>query len=312
MITEKEIQSLPFSLFRQHLLIPKLIKKYKIDLEFVPSPGGCLFSSHPRIIVVHDLYMKVIEQHYKPRHRFWWDLFFPIKARTAKHIICVSKNTENDLHKYYPYTKNKSIAIHNGPCLTADDNYKIKNKENFGVFVANVTPNKGAKTLIEAMSILEKKGVDVDIWHIGLDSDNRLDKYANQFNNNKLPIKKGMVSQEELRRIYTKARFLAFPSEYEGFGLPIIEAQSFGTVPVATDIPVLREVAGEGAVFFELNNAEDMADKIEDILNDDLFMSKTKKGQENSKKYSWSEAARQTVEVFNKTLKAPKINEINK
>ncbi len=94
------------------------------------------------------------------------------------------------------------------------------------------------------MSILEKKGVDVDIWHIGLDSDNRLDKYANKFNNNKPPIKKGMVSQEELRGIYTKARFLAFPSEYEGFGLPVIEAQSFGTVPVASDIPVLREVAG--------------------------------------------------------------------
>ncbi|WP_419834046.1 glycosyltransferase [Endozoicomonas atrinae] len=152
-ITEKEIQSQPFALLRQHLLIPKLIKEYKIDLEFVPSPGGCLFSLHPRIIVVHDLYMKVLKEHYKPMHRLWWNLFFPIKARTAKQIICVSKNTENDLHEYYPYTKNKSIAIPNGPCLKADENYQMENKENFGVFVANVTPNKGAKTLIGVMII---------------------------------------------------------------------------------------------------------------------------------------------------------------
>lgn len=302
-LTEKEIQSQPLALLRQHLLIPKLIKKYKIDLEFVPSPSGTLFSTHPRIIVVHDLYMKVLKEHYKAMHRLWWNLFFPLRAQTAKHIVCVSENTEKDLNHYYPYTKGKSSAIYNGPCLRADGENVIENKANYGVFVANVTPNKGAKTLIEAMSILEQKGVSTEIWHIGGDSKSRLKKYADQFGLKKPPVSKGVVTNEELEEIYSNAKYLAFPSEYEGFGMPVVEAQSFGAVPVVSDIPVLREVAGSGACFFELNNAKDMAEKIENILNDDIFKSKSACGIQNSKKFTWSRSARQTENIFRKQLK---------
>ena len=304
-VTLPYIESTPKNLINQFFLIPRLMKQFNADLEFNPNPLGCFGGKHRRVSVVHDLYFDVKPESYKFHHRLWWKFFFPLSCFRSSKIICVSQNTASDLAKFHPKFKSKTEVVLEAACLKKIEECPVSanQRKSYGLFVANVSPNKGAEVLIKALKLLNDKDVPVEVLHAGKDSEGYLTHFANIHGLSELPKALGRVSDEELRNLYLNARFLVFPSLYEGFGLPVLEAQTFGVPVIASDIPVLREVAGKAGAFFEVDNADALANSIREIISDDeLFEVKSKASVENSNLFSWAKAAMETEQLISQTL----------
>ncbi|MBU2870032.1 glycosyltransferase family 1 protein [Colwellia sp. E2M01] len=300
-ITLPYIESMPKNIIKQLIIIPKLIKEHQISLEFNPDPVGCFLGKTPLVAVTHDLYFDVSPASYKFHHRLWWKIFYPRMLKRAKKFICVSNNTQNDLIKFYPWVKNKLAVVQEAACLSGT--YQEQERKKTGLFVANVSPNKGARVLIEAMGILQAKGKDYPVEHIGRDSVGYFEQFAQELNVAVTPIKLGYLSESDLATKYSQARFLAFPSLYEGFGLPVLEAQKFALPVIASNIPVLQEVGGEGAVYIELEDANALANYMEKLIEDDDYFSKISSlAITNEAKFTWHKAAIETQQIFNDIL----------
>lgn len=304
-VTLPYIGSMPKNILKQLIIIPKLIKKFDVSLEFNPDPVGCFIGKTPLVSVTHDLYFDVSPSSYKFHHRLWWRMFYPLMLRRSKASISVSNNTKNDLLTFYPWVKDKAVVVQEAACLKGE--YIEQPRKQFGLFVANVSPNKGARVLIEAMGILKSQGKPCDILHIGRDSVGYFEQFCDELNVDVMPEKLGYLSESELREKYSQARFLAFPSLYEGFGLPVLEAQKFSLPVIASNIPVLREVGGEGAVYIEKEDAHGLAQYMYRLLKDDPFFHKISvKAKLNEEKFSWRKAAIETQQIFNKIFQDQK------
>lgn len=295
------VESTPRNLLRQLWLVPQQMKKHQADAEFNCNPLGGFIGSWPRVTVTHDLYFNVSPASYKRHHRLWWQLFYPLTCRSASKIICVSQNTRNDVARYYPQFADKTVVIGEGPCLTIPDNIdsNVEQRQRFGLFVANVSPNKGADTLVKALGLLRHSGRNIDVKHVGADTQGNFARFVAAIPHGAAPVSLGYLSDSQLSDLYRRARFLAFPSRYEGFGLPVVEAQAHGTPVIAADIPVLREVAGDGALFFAAEDAAALAEHMYALLHDDaLFSALSVKALQNQQRFNWPNAARQTEQVF--------------
>lgn len=301
------IASTPRNLLQQLWLLPRLMKQQRADLEFNCNPLGGFSGDWPRVTVTHDLYFNVSPSSYKRHHRLWWQLFYPLTCQSASAIICVSANTRNDLARYYPQFVVKTYVIGEGPCLSVPDDIDsdVQQRQPFGLFVANVSPNKGADTLVQALGILKKQGREVEVKHVGVDTQGNFARFVAAVPHGVAPVSQGYLSDARLSELYRRARFLAFPSRYEGFGLPVIEAQAHGTPVIAADIPVLREVAGEGALFFAAEDANALAGHMYALLHDDtLFSTMSAKALHNQQRYNWQTAASQTEQLFEQLYNA--------
>lgn len=297
------IESTPKNILNQLRILPAIVAQRQIDLEFNPNPLGGFLGRWPRISVVHDMYFDVAPQAYKWHHRLWWRMFFPLSCRRSQHIVCVSHNTRNDLQHYHPQFAPKTIVVHEGPCLEPMHSGMARTTEKFGLFVANLSPNKGSQTLVAAMSELAQTGQPVDVRHVGSDPQGFFPYYASQIAGGRCPSTLGYQSASQLSALYSSARYLAFPSHYEGFGLPIIEAQSHGLPVIASDIPVLREVAGEGALYFPLKDSHALAQQMQRLINDEaLFAELSEKARANAARFSWKKAAQETCAIFAQVL----------
>lgn len=295
------IESTPRNLLRQLTLVPKIMQQQQADIEFNCNPLGGFLGNWPRVTVTHDLYFNVSPGSYKAHHRLWWKLFYPLTCRSASSIICVSENTRQDLLRYFPQFAEKTTVIAEGPCLTVPQGIDsdAQKRQSFGLFVANVSPNKGADTLVKALGLLRGCQREIDVKHVGADNEGKFARLVATIPEGVAPVSLGYVSDTELSALYRQARFLAFPSRYEGFGLPVIEAQAHGTPVIASDIPVLREVAGDGAVYFPAGDASELARHMYALLNNDkMFSELSEKALQNQKRFSWHKAARQTEQVF--------------
>jgi glycosyltransferase involved in cell wall biosynthesis len=305
-IQQDPIHSQPKNIFNQNLILPKLIKKFNIDLVFNCNPVGGTRGKAKKVFVAHDLYFDVSPKSYKWNHRLAWNIFFPMAGRAADALICVSNNTQNDVHRYHPRLIKKTKVIHEASCLELMAKRPARSTEKAGLFVANMSPNKGGKTLVLAMTLLKNQGKAPAIYHVGTDDQGRFATLASELKNGIYPSSLGYVSAEQLGHLYATARYLAFPSHFEGFGLPVIEAQSYGLPVIASDIPVLREVAGEGALFFPEGDAEAMAQCMLRLYEDDhLFADLSDKAKINAARFSWDKAAKETSELFLQCINKP-------
>jgi glycosyltransferase involved in cell wall biosynthesis len=303
--------SLPKNIMAQMVTVPQLMRKFAAAAELNCNPVGCFWPNWPRVITVHDLYYDVTPQYYPRRHRLWWNIFFPLALRAATRVICVSRSTREDLQHYHSRQFDKTIVVHNAAALEGAVRNRnglaalpdIEDGAPYAIFVGNISPNKNPTCLAAALKILEQRGRPLTVYHVGRD-EVRLLALSVADAGLAYPIKNfGILTDEALVAAYRRARFLISTSTHEGFCLPILEAQSCGTAVICSDIPVLREVAGEAALFFDPNNPTALADCIDRIIDQpDLGRRLSEAGVQNAAQFSWARAARETEAVFKSAI----------
>ena len=300
-------RSRPINILSQMATISRLMRETGAVLEFNCNPIGCFRSGWPRVITVHDLYFEVMPSLYRWRHRLWWRLVFPLSLRSASAVICVSQNTRRELEMRHPGSGKKLVVVYEAGVANGDAPVTPSTSGSFeapyGLYVGNVSPNKNPTVLIEALKILHARGRAPTIYHVGNDSLGLLAE-AQQRILPDHPIRKaGLLSDGELVAAYRGAACLINTSLNEGFCLPLVEAQSAGLPIICADIPVLKEVAGEGALFFAPSDAGALAERLRAVFDDaELRQRMASLSLKNAARFSWRRAAEETEKIFDAIL----------
>ena len=305
---------------RKVFLMPIKLRKYKLDIVHETSQIGPFFlpSNYKRVVTVHDLIALIYPETSPKAVVFHTKYAMPIGLRAADKIIVNSENTKKDLIKYFKVPTKKIKRIYYG----LDTKFKVvkdkkkleqvrkkyKLPKRFFVMVSTIEPRKNMPKMIEAFSDFKKKNPEDDIKLIiigGKGWRNEYEKVTNTIRDNnmgKSVILQGCVDNWEMPDIYNLAEALIFPTLYEGFGLPIMEAMSSGCKVVTSTISSMPEVANGCAVLVNSNSRKDIAKGMNEIVkkpSDKLI----KKGLENVKRFSWPGNVNDTLEVYREVMR---------
>lgn len=299
----------------EQLILPWLLKKYQIDLVHSLGYVGPIITPCPSIVTIHDVNFHALKEIMPLMKRFFLKLFVKQSVQHSTHIITISNFSNKQIGNYFGVKPNKISVIYLGPrkIISEFKNvewhnlatcYRIK-KPYIVSFCGGV--HKNMARLINAFISLCSDFPHNLVLIGNLSPMNRkqivksfLEKHVNAI---------GYVPDEHVLPILAVADLFIFPSWYEGFGLPILEAQQVGT-PVACSLAgSLPEIAGDGAIFFDPYSVEEIINSIRLCLkNNDIQKLLVNKGYENVKRFSWRKVALKTLKVYEKVYENVKKN----
>jgi glycosyltransferase involved in cell wall biosynthesis len=256
----------------------------------------------PAVVTVHDLSFERDPSLMGSRDRLIFRTVVPRSARRAARVLAVSERTRRDLIELYGVPEAKIVVTPNGvdPAFSPDGPSGAGAAEPYALVVGTLQRRKDPEAAIEALALLGDR--ELRLVFAGPDKGGRApaERAAERTGLGGRVEFRGHVPQEELVALYRGAACLVFPSRYEGFGLPVLEAMAAGTPVVATTAGALPEVAGDAAILVEEANPVALAGGIERALADrDRLVAA---GLERAKRFSWTETARRTLDVYRELL----------
>lgn len=286
-----------------------LLKKYKIDFLFSPSPNAPIFYKN-KIVVIHDCAYDRFKEFNNVFSKNYFKLMYYGAKYFSKKIITVSNFSKKELINLYKINSEKIVVIYEGIPKIQKINYdfiqktldNLKINKHYFLYIGNWRPRKNLLGLIRAFKIFSQKIKSDWLLVIGGKKDKRFLDLEKEVKKNQLEgkvILTDFLTREEIAALYKKTVALTFPSFYEGFGLPVLEAQSLGIPVLTSNISALPEVAGEGALYVNPYNIKEIAQGMEKIAFDEnLRKELIQKGFENIKRFSWEKSAKQILDLF--------------
>ncbi len=305
-----------YSLVEQ-VKLPFIIKKENPDLVHFPHFNVPVFYNGPYIVTIHDLLM-----HYQKGleattlspigylvKRLGYKYIFDRAVSKSKKILVPSEYVKEDLLKNYTLRSQKITVTYEG----ADVPQIVKNTTEtlrrysldtpYFFYVGNAYPHKNLQTAIRAIVLLNQKiGKKAYFAIAGARNifKKKLEKITEELNAQKYVRLLGFVPDEEIGTLYKNSLAFVFPSLSEGFGLPGIEAMLGKTLCLSSNIPVLKEVFKDAAIFFDPTKVDSIEKSMEKVLNlspqerEKLI----KKGFEFASRYSWRKMAKETLKIY--------------
>jgi glycosyltransferase involved in cell wall biosynthesis len=250
------------------------------------------------VVTIHDLSFERHPQLMGRRDRLVFRTMVPRSVRRAARVLAVSEWTKRDLIEHYGVSAEKIVVTPNG----VDALFRPGAGEDgasYALFVGTLEPRKDPIAALEAVAMAN---ADLRLVLVGQDKGlgEEVRRASTRLGLNGRVEFAGYVEKQELARLYRGAVCLLFPSRYEGFGLPIVEAMASGTPVVAAASGSIPEVAGDAAVLVEPGDPVALAGGIERAIADRERL--VRAGLERARRYSWAETARRTLAVYRELL----------
>ncbi len=330
---KKKIANIRWYGIAEQLFMPFLILRNRLDLMHFPHFNVPVFCPTKFVVTIHDLILTkfptvrsstLSPAFYKLKNLFYRIIIY-IAVHRAREVIAVSEFTKKDIVEKFKISEKKVQVTYEGVANLAkgkdslfvkklDDkstllSYNIDSK--FILYVGNAYPHKNLESLVEVFSDLHKKHQGLRLVLVGKEDYfyKRIKEIAAGFSlwhedvEDSPVIFPGYVPDSELEILYKKAMCYVFPSLYEGFGLPPLEAMVKGCPVISSNSSSMPEILGDAAIYFNPKDKQEMIDKIEKVLDDPrLRETLIKKGKEQAKSYNWWEAARKTLEIYKNIL----------
>jgi glycosyltransferase involved in cell wall biosynthesis len=285
--------------------------KNKPDILFIPSYAVPQIHPSKTVVTIHGLEYKYFPECYSLKERLFLELNTLLSIKWSSRIIVPSESTKKDLVKFYGVDGDKIKVIYHGvnsikyPVLSTKQDYK----NNFNIlFIGRLEKRKNLLNLIKAFESFRRR-------HSRMSPSERscklilVGKKSFGFQEIKTAIQKSQykddiilknyISEEEKNELYKNADLFVLPSFCEGFGLPVLEAMSYGVPVICSNTSSLLEVAGDAALLVDPNNPQEISDAMNKVFSDDdLRKNMIKKGFENVKKFSWEKCARETINIL--------------
>ena len=303
--------------------LPFLIKKYNLDVFHAPFFIAPLWGVKNLVVTVHDLMAITFPNFFggrgylQEKGAYWYHrIFVPLSIRRAKKIIAVSQNTKSDLINHLHIDPENISVIYEA----VDDQFKKSHTsseierfkrdkrlpERYFLYAGNMKPYKNIHLIVSALGILKGKGMLKGMLKHKLVIAGRKDRFFpsiyNEVKDKNLlddVIFLDYVSDEYLPILFKGADIFIFPSLYEGFGLPALEAMSLGVPTIVSNASSLPEVVSDGAIIVDSHDPQDLAQAILTLLKDeDLRKKLSQKGIERSQTFSWKKAAEETFDLY--------------
>jgi len=289
----------------------KKMRKYETDIFHLPHQQFARylnFINKPCIITVHDLSLQCSSLYDLNNRMKIYVKLDKIGINKASHIIAISKSTKQDLITELGIPEDKISVIYQGVDHSL---YKpIKSNEcdlNYILYVGSEQPRKNFGSLLKAFYLLKQNSEFKDfklikIGEPGLKQDRHTTlKIISELNLQEEVIFTGFIPEAMLPLYYSNAACFVLPSLYEGFGLTVPEAMACGCPVISSNVSSLLEIAGDAAIFVDPYDVSSIANSITIICTDNNIRDRlTEKGIAQSKKYSWDDTARKTIDVYEK------------
>lgn len=281
---------------------PYWAKRDAIEVFWSPRHHLPLALSAPSLLTVHDLVWQQQPGSMQSANRWLERTLMEPSVRRAKKIIAVSQATKSDLIKWMPELESKTTVIHEAsfthPAAADNIGTSTTQTQPYILFVGTFEPRKNLPRLLQAYQRLLQRNPNAhclvlagrDGWGSNIAATIQEMGLTEQ-----VTIVQG-PNDTKLAQLYSECDFLAMPSLYEGFGLPIVEAMGFGKPSVHSNLSSMPEVAGNAGIAVDPLNVEEMSDALEQLSNDrSLHTQLSNNAKQQSLCFSWQKAADQTI-----------------
>jgi glycosyltransferase involved in cell wall biosynthesis len=271
----------------------------------------------PCILTVHDIQQEYFPEFFSRRELARRKFSYKPSIQKAHHIITNSEFTKNSLVEKYKILPHKITVTHFGvnpifhssldSTLISQIRSRYNLPEQFIFFPANPWPHKNHRRLFEALTLLRERyghqKYRLVLSGVFPEEQARLQAVIAELDLSEAIQVLGYIPYADLPGLYAAAAMLVFPSLFEGFGIPLLEAMASGCPIVSANTTSLPEVAGDAAVLVDPYNVEEMAEAIHTVLHDEALRLDLKaRGLDRVKYFSWEKAARRTIEVYQSSL----------
>lgn len=299
------------------LKLPGAIRQAQPDLCHFPNNSAPVWHVMPYVTTIHDASLFLYRRHHPWSRLLALRLLLPLVARQATAVITDSESARADLMRVLHLPPQKVHAIHLAvadafqPVTDSQEQERLQKKYNlppqFILYVGAIEPRKNIHRLIQAMAQLHQMGTPAHLCLVGPNGRllDELQQAAAQVGLAGFVHYLGYVSQADLPGLYSLATVFAFPSLYEGFGLPPLEAMACGTPVLTSRQTAMEEVCGEAAWLVDPHDVSEMADGLHTLLMDANQRGMLQeKGLERVKQFTWAQTAEKTAVVYEQALQS--------
>jgi len=292
-----------FASLRLFFIIPWILRSRGVAAVFEPAHFGPfnLPRRIKRLTMIHDLTPLIFPEYHRWHSQLLQKLFLKGILRKTDWVFTNSKHTSQDVAAFFPFTKNKIQHLYLGkhPAFRPTKNpARLKElgiTKPYFIYVGTIEPRKNLELLLEAFATfcLENKEQEIELvfaGQMGWKSAGFQEALAEHPYRDKIKLL-GFVAFLDLPILYTHAMALIYPSKYEGFGLPIVEALACGTDVITAKNSSLKEIGEGAAFFFETDDAASLAARMEEVFYSEE--DRSLKNQQHSEKFSWERCARE-------------------
>ncbi len=305
----------------ENMMLPAFLRKNAVDILFSPAYALPLFrkpSATRYVVTIHDLIAFVHPESFTPKMRLWQKLFVRNAARMADRVIAVSHRTKDDLLRFTSLQSERISVIHNAvddvfhPIRDAAALENVRRQYNlpgeFILHVGTIEPRKNLVALVQSYALLPNhlrdryalvlaggkgwydKHIIADIERSGLHERVHFT---------------GFVEHNDLPALYALATLFVYPSLYEGFGYPPLEAMACGTPVITSNRSSLPEVTGEAALLVDPKNTHEIAQAMTSLLTDEQQREDLReRGLKRAAEFRWDQCARNTLRVFEEVVRS--------
>lgn len=290
--------------------LPKLVKEVQADTLHVTYIGPFI-KPCPLVVTVHDVSYRRYPEFFSPRDRLLLNTLLPYSMLQADRIVTVSEHAKAEIIHYYPFTASKISAIYEAAdvkyhILAADTPLLNQVRQKYGIegdfilAVGNLQPRKNIQRLVEAFVPLLADYPQLKLVVVGKAAwqASAISSFVKASGAEAQIIFTGYAPDEDLLALYNMAKIFIYPSLYEGFGLPILEAMACGTAVITSNITSMPEVAGDAAILIDPYDVGAMQGALRQILTDDSYrQSLITRGLAQCQQFTWERCSAETLQV---------------
>lgn len=292
------------------LLLPRACSAHKVDLLHVQYIAP-LFAPCPIVTTVHDVHWRRFPETFPAKDRTLMEIFLPLTFRKVSAVITDSYASKADLQQFFKVPTSKLHVVY----LAADESFFVRLKESerkkvleryglqegYLLFVGVIQPRKNLERLLQAMALMRPKFEAIRLTVVGKIGwkAERLFQTVKELKLADCVKFVGYVQDEDLPALYQGALLFAYPSLWEGFGLPVLEAMASGVPVLTSDTSSLREIAQGAALLVDPLSVKSILEGLMQLVSDENLRNELKqKGYERAKQFSWLKTAEGTLKVY--------------
>ncbi len=295
----------------QQMVMPLHITRLGVDVHWGAGFVLPLLSTKPMVVTVHDLTFQLFPGVHERIKRYYFPAMIKAAVGKARTVIAISESTRRDLHRLIPVSRGKSVvtllaarSIHDSDLAPMPSEGRGRGRD-YVLFVGTVEPRKNLARLVSAWKLLDagaRSGVRLIVvgatgWLV--------DALVGHLKATDTIEFRGHVDDVELAGLLQGAMAFVYPSLYEGFGLPVVEAMSLGIPVLTSNIGATREVAEGAAILVDPTSEEDIRAGLATLIGDPgLRQSLATLGRRRAASFSWARTAEQTLELIEQAAHA--------